>query len=79
MIVGRLPFKGLSLNQVLQSIDIVERDGLTVTSSMKISDKALELISKMLQTDFMLRIPLSEAHHDEWIMSNEEDTKIDTE
>ena len=46
---------------------------------MKISDKALELISKMLQTDFMLRIPLSEAHHDEWIMSNEEDTKIDTE
>lgn len=44
---------------------------------MKISDTAINLISKMLENENMLRIPLSEAHHDEWIMSNEEEVKID--
>lgn len=27
----------------------------------------------------MLRIPLSEAHHDEWVMSEEEEIKLDVE
>jgi len=27
----------------------------------------------------MLRIPLSEAHHDDWVMSEEEEIKLDIE
>ena len=27
----------------------------------------------------MLRIPLSEAHHDEWVMSEEEEIKLDVD